>query len=92
MFYAAKLLKIREISKLFGGISGYKWQEVPISGFGCGKVLQECGKSRKFAMQLRYIAVSKGTKARNVPADKRKTIYQPIKQNKEVWQKKTLHF
>jgi hypothetical protein len=92
MFYTAKLLKICEISKLFGGISGHKWQEVSISGFGCGKVLQECGKFSKFAMQLRYIAVSKGTKARNVPADKRKTIYQPIKQNKEVWQKKTLHF
>ena len=62
MFYATKLLKICEISKLFGGISGHKWQEVSISGFGLGKVLQECGKFSKFA-------VSKGTKARNVPAD-----------------------
>ena len=65
MFYATKLLKICEISKLFGRISGHKWQEVSISGFGLGKVLQECGKFSKFA-------VSKGTKARNVPADKRK--------------------
>ena len=69
MFYATKLLKICEISKHFGGISGHKWQEVSISGFGLGKSLQECGKFSKFAMRLRYIAVSKGTKARNVPAD-----------------------
>ena len=72
MFYATKLLKICEISKHFGGISGHKWQEVSISTFGLGKSLQECGKFSKFAMQLRYIAMSKGTKARNVPADKRK--------------------
>jgi len=65
MFYATKLLKICEISKHFGGISSHKWQEVSISGFGLGKSLQECGKFIKFA-------VSKGTKARNVPADKRK--------------------
>ena len=62
MFYATKLLKICEISKHFGGISGHKWQEVSISIFGLEKVLRECGKFSKFA-------VSKGTKARNVPAD-----------------------
>ena len=62
MFDATKLLKICEISKLFGRISSHKWQEVSISGFGLGKVLRECGKFIKFA-------VSKGTKARNVPAD-----------------------
>jgi len=65
MFYATKLLKICEISKHFCRISGHKWQEVSISGFGLVKGLQECGKFIKFA-------VSKGTKARNVPADKRK--------------------
>jgi hypothetical protein len=65
LFYATKLLKICEISKHFGGISGHKWQEVSISGFGLEKVLQGCGKFSKFAL-------SKGTKARNVPADKRK--------------------
>jgi len=62
MFYATKLLKICETSKLFGRISGHKWQEVSISGFGLEKVLRGCGKFSKFA-------VSKGTKARNVPAD-----------------------
>jgi hypothetical protein len=62
MFYATKLLKICETGKLFGGISGHKWQEVSISGFGLGKSLHGCGKFSKFA-------VSKGTKARNVPAD-----------------------